>query len=267
MICRLADRAPDRQGRGQPQRAGAGDQADGQPGHQPLSQRAEGPVQQEGQDGDACHNRQEPGRDPVHQALIASLGESRLLDQLHQPGERSVGPRGIDPHDQITVEIERPAQDPRPLLLEHGPALARQDLFVHQGGVAFHLPVGGKPFARQDPQPVADLDFRERDELLMFRARAQPADVEGQQPGESIERRGRLQPAGRLEPAAQRGHHQDHAADLEVDRACPPEHREQRRGECGTHSQAEQCVGRQDTPAQVLPGAACQRDAQKEKHR
>ena len=55
------------------------------------------------------------------------------------------------------------------MFLEHGPALARQHLLIHQGGVAFHLPVSGKPFARQDPQQVADLDFRQGDEVLMFR--------------------------------------------------------------------------------------------------
>ena len=80
-----------------------------------MTQRPEGPVQAEGSTAMPATAGKNQVEIRSTMAPIASLGEPRLLHQLHQPGERAIRPHGIDPHDQITVEIESPAQDPPPV--------------------------------------------------------------------------------------------------------------------------------------------------------
>jgi hypothetical protein len=171
-------------------------------------------VDEAGDQRNADHEWQEPGRDPLREPLPTARacgGRDRVDESL----ERAGAGRGRDLDVEPAVEVRRAAVDrvAGPFLRRH--ALAGDRSLVDRRGAGHDRAVGGHVLARQDSQPVADLHGGEV-HLPLAAGCEQPHAV-GQEAAELPQGRRRAPIAAGHPPAAERHRHQHHAGDLEVD--------------------------------------------------
>ncbi len=147
---------------GQPQRARAGDDQHGDGGGdrhgQAAGVRAEQRPGDEGGRGQSQHERDEPGRDPVGQALQRHLGALRVLDQPHDLGQCGVRADRGRPQDDAAGAVDGGADDGVADRLVHRQALAGQHALVDRGRAVGDDTVDRDLLTGADAHQVADHD-------------------------------------------------------------------------------------------------------------
>ena len=210
----------DRHRRGEPERAGTGDDQHGDRGDEAVGEPRLGPPDRPGGEGeqrDRDHRRHELAGDLVGQPLDRRAAALRLGDQLHDLRQHGVAPDLARLDDERAGLVHGAADDVGADLLGDRHRLARDHRLV-DGAAAFDDDaVDRHLLARAHPQAVADLDGVELDLLLGCRRPDAPGRL-----GREVEQRadgaaGAL--AGpQLEHLAEQDQHGDHGRRLEIDR-------------------------------------------------
>ena len=167
MACRHAGADHDCSGRGEPQRAGAGNHQ-----HGDGMQRRAGPVPaddapgERGDQGDSDDHRYEHRTDPVDQALDRCLARLSRLDEADDARERALCRHGGGADAQHAFTVHRGTDHLAVSLLGHRQALAREHRFVDVRASGQDDPVHRDALARPDDQFVPGPDGVHRHLLL-----------------------------------------------------------------------------------------------------
>ena len=247
-----------RRGRGQAQRARAGDDQHGDRGRE-RGVRPGARTEPEGQrrDRERDHDRHEHARHPVGEPLDRGLAALRVLDEAGHPGELGVGADAGGAHHQSAAHVGAPAdhRGTPPHLDRH--RLAGEHRGVERGGAVVDHAVGGDRLAGADHEPVADLQRRRgHPHLAAVAQHRRLLGAEVEQRGE----RGSRPPLGaRFEPAAEQHERRDGRADLEVGHPLAAQQRDDRPAQRGQGAERDERVHRGRAVAQVRRGRAVQR--------
>ncbi len=163
--CALAGADHDRHGRGQPQRAGAGDDEHGHGVDDGVRQprlRSPGPPHHEGHGGDCHHDRDEPAGDDVGKPLDRGARALRRADHLHDAREQGVGADLLGAQQQAAGAVHGGTNDARAHALFHRDRFARHHGLVDAARALGDRTVNRDLLAGPHPQQVAHLHLFKR---------------------------------------------------------------------------------------------------------
>ena len=177
----------DRHRRGETQRAGAGDDEDGDGRDQAIGEarlRSPDRPRRECQERRTDHGRHEPARDLVRQPLNGRAAALGLRHHLHDLREHRVAADLVGAHDEAARLVHGAADDPVADALGHGHGFSRHHGLVDRTSPFEDLAVDRHALAGPHAQAVADNDLIEAHILV----RAVGPDAAGHLRGE-IEQR------------------------------------------------------------------------------
>ncbi len=214
----------DRGRRGQPERAGAGDDQHRDEGLQRQGEARVRPEDEPGREGERRedeHRRDEPTGDGVGQPLDRGLRHLRLLDQLDDLGQRGLLADARRPQDERAAAIEGRADHLVAGALLDRQALAGQHRLVNGRAALDHDAIDRHLVAGADAQQIARDHLRQRD--VGFLAVADDARLRRGKPEQPRDRRAGIGPCPCLQVAAQKDEGDDHHGRFVVDLGLQPQ--------------------------------------------
>jgi hypothetical protein len=164
---RLAGADHDGGGRGQSQRAGAGDEQHGDGMRQRARRRVAGQQPAaESQSRQHADRRHEARRDAVGELLHRQLGGLGVVDHLHDAGEHGVAAHRGGAQREAAGAVDAAADDRVARRLGHRQRFAGDEGLVHRRAAVLDDAVGGHAVARAHAQQVADLHLVDRHDFL-----------------------------------------------------------------------------------------------------
>ncbi len=239
--------------RGQAERAGAGDDEDGDRRREGVRGVAgEQQPAQQGEERDHQHDRDEHRGDAVGEALDRSLGPLRLLDQPGDLREPGVGADAGGSDDEATGGVDRGPDDGVARPDVDRDRLTGEQREVDRRDAVLDDAVGGDLLARADHEPVADREPLDGDESLAVVV--EEADLLGAELHQGAQGvAGPLLAAALGVPAGEQERGHDRRG-LEVEVALTAHHRDRRPGPGGDGPERDEGVHRARAVAGVDGG-------------
>ena len=210
----------DRHRRREAERAGAGDDQHAHRGDEPVGEARLRPERRPGgerQKRDRDHQRHEPGRDLVGEALDRRARSLRGRDHLHDLRQHGVAADLLGAHQEAAGRIERAGDHLRAFFLGHRHRLARHHGFVERRAPLDDHAVDRHLVPRPHAQRAADRDLIEPD---VFFGAVRPDTARGfwRKIDQRADRTRGLLARAQLEHLAEQHQHGDDGGGLEIDR-------------------------------------------------
>ena len=164
-----ADAGDEGDGRGQAERAGAGDDEHGHGIHEGVNQArlgSEPEPQPERHHCDAGDCRHEPGGHPVRQPLDWCFAFLRLFDEADDLGQQRVTADALGVHHETAGRVKRAAGNGIAGSLGHRTRFAGQHRFIDVAGALGHAPIHRNLLSGAHPQKITGNNVGERHVLL-----------------------------------------------------------------------------------------------------
>ena len=164
LACAATGRDHDRDGRGEPQGARAGNDENGHGCHNGIGERWAGTKCQPGEkckNGNGDDGRHEIGRHPVGQRLDGRAAALRLRHQRDDARQHGLGADLAGLHDETAGLVERAAGDIGARRFLDRQRLAGDQRFIDRRAALHDGAVDGNCLTRAHAQPVADMDVIE----------------------------------------------------------------------------------------------------------
>jgi len=166
----LADADADRHRGGQSERAGTGDDENGDRRDQGVGERGVGTPNRpggEGEDRHSEHRGHEIARHRVRQSLDGRAAALRFGDHAHDARQHGVGPHFFGAHDERAGSVHGSPNQLVAGLLRHRHRLARHHGFIDGAGAFHDVAIDGHAVAGPHTQVIADRYLIESNFLVL----------------------------------------------------------------------------------------------------